>query len=41
MYYFMENWLNGKNNVDRLDFSCHLCYNNIYDTDFYVMDVEQ
>ena len=40
MYYFMENWLNGKNNVDRLDFSVDLCYNNTNDTSIYVMVVK-
>ena len=36
----MEDQLNGKNNVDRLDFGRDLCYTYIYDTDIYVMDVE-
>jgi hypothetical protein len=40
MYYFMENWLNGKNNVDRLDFSCDLCYNTINDTSINVVVVK-
>ena len=35
----MEDKLNNKN-VDRLDFSNILCYNYIYDTNFYVMGVE-
>ena len=40
MYYFMENWLNGKNNVDRLDFSVDLCYNNTIDTNINVVVVK-
>ena len=40
MYYFMENWLNGKNNVDRVDFIIDLCYNNTNDTSINVMVVK-
>ena len=40
MYYFMENCLNGKTNVDRLDFSLDLCYNNTNDTSINVMVVK-
>jgi len=36
----MEYWLNSKNNVDRLDFSSDLCYNNTNDTSINVMVVK-
>ena len=36
----MENWLNIKNNVDRLDFSINICYNNTNGTNINVMVVK-